>query len=192
MINWISAFPEMYCVPTGDCIECKTGVAGAFSGFRWDFGDGSPIITNKDSVVHVFKNAGSYRVTLKANALSEGYCPVEKVSSVVIHKTPGAGIRVEPAARGCAPDTVRFIRVFQGEETNDPAEQVYWDFRNGVTAASNDVDGVVFELPGEYKVLLKVTSGAGCVGSDSVSVMTLKRRLPDLLYPIRCSVRMTV
>lgn len=165
---------DVLCSDRETALSVKPEWREHFSGFRWDFGDGSPIITNKDSVVHVFKNAGSYRVTLKANALSEGYCPVEKVSSVVIHKTPGAGIRVEPAARGCAPDTVRFIRVFQGEETDDPAEQVYWDFRNGVTAASNDVDGVVFELPGEYKVLLKVTSGAGCVGSDSVSVMTLE------------------
>lgn len=164
----------LFCSGQGVGMEVIPEVRKKFSGFKWDFGDASAVESGKDSVFHVFHKDGEFAVKLRANALSEGYCPVEKIHSVHVNKTPEAVIRAVPAVRGCAPDTVDFVRQLQGDEVDDPAEQVYWNFRNGITASTNQVKGVVFETPGEYNVFLKIISGAGCTDSVSQPIITLE------------------
>lgn len=143
-----------------------------FSGFVWNWGDGTPAVTGRDSVVHIFPDAGEFTIRLEARSLSEGYCPAVKEYPVKVYATPRAEIGMDPADRGCAPDTIRFFRPNAGEE--EEGRQVYWDFGNGVTAATDEVKKVIFQDPGEYRIRLNVVSAAGCADSAFTVVTTLE------------------
>lgn len=159
---------------SGEPAEVKLSpqLKDCYSAFVWKWGDGTPSVVGRDSVVHVFPGAGEFTIRLEARSLSEGYCPVVKEYPVKVYATPRVDIGMSPADRGCAPDTIRFFRLNAGEE--EEGKQVYWDFGNGVTAGTDEVTDVIFQEPGEYRIRLKVVSAAGCADSVATVVTTLE------------------
>lgn len=162
-----------YC--SGQGIEMKVfpELKDKFTNYHWDFGDGYPA-SAVDSVMQRFQYAGKYSVRLSANAVSEGSCPVTTAGKLVeVNETPFASISPVGSLSGCAPYIIdKLSRVGIGNE------QVFWDFKNGDTSTDAEVYHVTFENPGEYPILLRLTSPAGCVDTARKTIVVKKSPRP--------------
>lgn len=149
---------EPYCSDQEVTMKVRTDVRERFTGFEWDLGDGE-VQKGMDSVRKVYKHRGTYPVTLTANALSEGNCPVTApVLMLKVNQTPDAFIEMQGASEGCHPHVIeQFSRGGEGDE------QIFWDFQNAGTSTDPVVQQVLFGEPGVYPVLLRLTSPEGCI-----------------------------
>ncbi len=159
--------------------------------------------TNKDSVVHTFRDPGVYLVDL--DILTEFGCVATKTIQIVIGGIPGGGFldfrSVDVA------DTLGFD--FSGTGVNDSilfmsttgvfnnpvnsllihsTDRLIWDFGDGSSVTSDDNDPTAenrlitahkYAVPGFYDVNLTLISTVGCSDSTSNEIVVLARETPD-------------
>ncbi|MGZ5281513.1 MAG: PKD domain-containing protein [Bacteroidia bacterium] len=119
----------------------------------WDFGDGNT--SSEKNPVHVYTQAGTYSVKLKA--IGKGGCENEilKTNIIKVHPKPEAGfayiIQSEPKVIG----TVSFFN------QTKHAKKYYWDFGDGHT--SQDSSPIHrYDIFGDYIITQIVETENGC------------------------------
>jgi PKD repeat protein len=136
--------------------------AGEAKVWRWDFGDGG---RSKDRhPKHVYREAGTYTVTLRAHgpgggSVKRGESLIEVRTSVAVAR-PVAAFAASPTT-GTAPLTVHFEDRSTGQAT-----AWGWDFGDGNTGSGQN-PAHTYGAPGNYNVTLTIT-GPG--GSDSKTI----------------------
>lgn len=127
--------------------------------FRWDFGDGTILVSNADTLYHNYTAAGTYHVILSLN--DTNYCNSPDADSVELRIASNvkAQFLIPP---GCAPYTAIVSNTSQG------GQQFFWDFGDGGT--STDADPThLYTTPGTYTVTLLAIDPATCNKRDSTS-----------------------
>ncbi|MEX1024313.1 MAG: PKD domain-containing protein [Planctomycetota bacterium] len=126
---------------------------GGASGWTWDFGDGQS--SNQRHPVHVYREAGSYDVTLSVTGPS-GKDEVRRAGAVVA-AVPQPPVAVFDAQQriGEAPLVVQFNELCSGDVT-----EYLWDFGDGQTSTSASPTHT-YQTPGTYSVSLRVRGPAG-------------------------------
>jgi len=142
--------------------------------YMWDFGDGTTEET--ESISHTYTTPGFYKVTLKVEEeggkIGETSEKIEVVSS---ETAPRAEITASPGVsngkiKGEAPLEISF----DGSASTDPDNNIInyeWDFENDGTidqVAKNT--SKVFENPGTYEVVLKVSDADDNISQTSIIV----------------------
>lgn len=119
--------------------------------YEWDFGDGSAIVTDTDTI-HTYAALGTYTVILTATNMYGANSVAHPVH--VVDGTPVA------AFTSTSPDLLTTPTSFTNGSTGPGTLTYAWDFGDG--AGSTDVDPVhTYADPGVYPVTLEVTNGYG-------------------------------
>jgi gliding motility-associated-like protein len=129
--------------------------------FKWDFGDGSPVVTaGAGSVFHNYAAPGTYNVKL---ILTDSvYCnyPDTVIIQLRVAALVKAGFTV---SEGCAPYNAQFTN------TSQAGAQFIWDFGDG--GGSSAVDPVhLYQDPGTYTIRLIAIDSATCNIADTTQL----------------------
>lgn len=136
--------------------------------FEWSFGDGTRAEGPK--VSHTYAREGIYRATLTVTD-SFGATGRSGVQIVVGNPPPQAIFTASPTS-GWAPLTVAFDASASFDPTGDGIVSFEWDFGDGTGA--QDAQAVhVYEIPGRYDVVLRVTDREGGVSEASLGIHVL-------------------
>ncbi len=146
--------------------------------YFWDFGDGNisvPTSNGKDTIVHIYKKAGKYVVTL-TGATSCG--TVTKTDSIFAYGTPIVAYSIAPNTTVCKGDTVRFTNL------TDTATNYVWDFGNGTGGGVNPTR--TYASSGIYSVKLTATRIHNlplggiltCTDTSSIQTITIRDTMP--------------
>lgn len=126
---------------------------------EWNFGDGTIISSNADTLLHHYAAAGTYEVSLHLNDTS--YCNSPDADSIKLRIATVVKAQFS-IPQGCAPYTAVI------NNTSIGGQQFFWNFGHGST--STDPDPVhLFETPGSYTVSLLVVDSSTCNISDTAS-----------------------
>lgn len=127
------------------------------SGWRWDFGDATPITVDTDTTItHTYLNPGDFTVTLIVTDTVGCEDTLTKINYIRIHP-PVAEFTISDSS-GCPPHFV----IFQDSSVFDTnAVNYFWDFGDGSTAMGDSVSHI-YPLPGSYTVELIVEDTVGC------------------------------
>ena len=143
-------------VPTGEQVIA----------YRWDFGDGTPLLTTSDPIVtHRYDSIGTFDT--KLTAVSSTNRTSEVSTSIIVTATPLRACYTMSRKVGPAPMSVNF----NPQCTTGTINSYKWDF--GGTGVSNERRPTfTFNKPGEYEVVLEVVDNRSNVSrfTDTVTV----------------------
>jgi large repetitive protein len=145
--------------------------------FRWNFGDGSPILTTNrgfDTVVHTFADTGRYVVTVFG---SNGCSDTTTTEIIHVAKRPMVTFNAQPQAV-CLGAPINFIN------NSDDGLAFVWDFGDGTTSAVRQPQKV-YSAAGIYRVVLRgsVQTAQGFACTDSaLATVTVSAPTGDLRY----------
>ncbi|HYF30593.1 MAG TPA: PKD domain-containing protein [Chitinophagaceae bacterium] len=148
--------------------------------WRWDFGDGSPVLIKTDGnpVSHVYATPGQKTVTLTVKT-SSGCTSVPYNRQITVNPKPLADFLL-PAGICLPQGTAQFTDQSSISDGTQSQFTFLWNFGDGNTAATNNpvhnYTGV-----GPYNVRLQVTSNNGCV-DDTIKVLSTIFAQPDALF----------
>jgi gliding motility-associated-like protein len=148
-------------------IDQSSAAPGAtINNWRWDFGDGSPIINaaNGNPQPHVYNNPGSYIATLTVTT-SGGCQSLQFFMQINIGATPLANFSF---AGACLPSG---LTQFTDQSTVSVGSIVQWawSFGDGGTATTQNPSHN-YATTGPFNVTLQVTTNGGCP-KDTTKVM---------------------
>lgn len=125
--------------------------------FNWNFTNAVPSggVVQNPTGIH-FNSSGTHQAVVQ---VSNGACATSDTMDVLVYAEPQAALQPQPA-NGCVPLTVQF----QNNSTPAGAVTSFWSFGNGQNSAST-APSTVYNQPGNYDVLLVVTSAEGCIDS---------------------------
>jgi len=129
--------------------------------FKWDFGDGSPmIVTGPASVFHTYAAAGSY--TVKLILQDTAYCNSPDTIEKIINIAPLVVAQFTTPPTGCVPYAATFTN------TSIAGQTFLWDFGDGNTStATNPIN--IYTTAGTYIVTLIAIDSATCNIADTTS-----------------------
>ncbi len=127
--------------------------------WRWDFGDGSPVSTDRDPPVHIYAGFGTYTVTLIS---TNGDC-ADTVKRIIIIRdlTPDF---TSPLQTGCK----AFTATINAAAPNPGLIRNYiWDFGDGIPRdfGTSPVGQFTYTFAGTYNVTLTTIDSFGCAHS---------------------------
>ena len=130
--------------------------------YLWDFGDGQQSV--QTDPIHIFNQAGTYDVSLKAFG-ANGADTMEVISQILVYEKPTANFQAFPQYISSMGDSVHFA------DNSIGASSWIWDFgdpSSGVQNNSNLQNPIhYYASNGQYDVILIVGNDYNC--SDSIS-----------------------
>ena len=151
-----SASSGAFCNPS--TIQFTNTATGSPKGFVWTFGNGNG--SNSANPLITYTNAGSYTVKLIVIYAST---TVVVTKIIVINSTPVTSIGYDRNYL-CKPGTIDFTASGSGS-----ISQYEWDFGDGTGTQVTGTNAIThsFSTLGEYSVILKAISEAGCFDTTS-------------------------
>jgi PKD repeat protein len=164
----LSANPVNGIVPltvSFDATATKLPEGEQVSAFRWDFGDGTPLLTDGPIVNHKFTSVGTFKV--KVTGITATNKTADAEINVIVTATPLKACYTMSRKQGPAPLTVEF----NPQCSTGTVSAYSWKF--GSLGTSNDRrPKYTFNQKGTYEVELEVTDNGNNVSlfKDSVIV----------------------
>lgn len=145
--------------------------------YFWDLGDGN--YSNKASPTHLYREAGSYDVSLTLTDPSSGRTKkIDLERTIVVHQGPKGEIEKVPADR--RERSARPITVFELKESRE-IDRIVWDLGDGTRVQGKQRVEHRYAAKGFYKVRAILTSENGC--RDTLRYRYEKKQSYDLLAP---------
>ena len=143
--------------------------------YEWDFGNGA-FSNSSEMVLEVaYPDPGSYNILLK---VIEGTDTVMASDMITIAKSPVARFSLDQT-EGCVPFDASFHNT--SEPGDSPLNTVFWDFRDGTTAATDDPEHR-YNQSGYFDVFLKITDNNGCTDfTESKGLITVHPK-PEIRF----------
>ncbi|MCZ2357270.1 MAG: gliding motility-associated C-terminal domain-containing protein [Bacteroidia bacterium] len=142
----------------------------------WDFGDGTPIVNSRNPI-HVFQTAGTYQVTLIAQAIGGCRDTFKSESLVIIGQDLDAYFVSTPELPFEA--YLPGINIAFRDSTHGSVHWL-WNFGDGLKAEGREV-AHTYEYPGEYMVTLYTMSIEGC--TDTITRGPYIVKAPEFTIP---------
>ncbi|MCF8379376.1 MAG: PKD domain-containing protein [Bacteroidales bacterium] len=148
-----------------------TNLSTEADNFTWSFGDGGQ--SNELNPEYIFDNPGEYFVTLTAKNENDDISVYHTI--IRVNEVPEASFMIEKQEDLNQNISVYFYNYSRG------AESYSWDFGDGnISTEANPTH--VFDTPGNYDILLKVSSNYGCIDTMILS-NALKSQNPVIKIP---------
>jgi len=138
-------------------VDNTTVLTGNITTWTWDFGDASSV-SNLQSPDHTYLSPGIYSVNLSV-VTDSGCTNSITIPSEVFHN---------PVVTFNAPNKCQNNTVNYSENSTVPGSNVVdwvWDYGDGSLLGTTKSTSHDYTLPGDYQVLLSVTTEDGCVGT---------------------------
>jgi len=152
---------QISCAPTVvHFTDMSNANAGTLNEWTWDFGDGSPVVTQQNPT-HTYTSTGYFGVYLRVKSTTG--CQSEAFYGRYMRIVTGVKANFDPAG----PTTCQspFIVTYKNL-TSGPGNLTYaWDLGNSTTSSSVSPQGT-YATGGSYTIKLKAQSDFGC--SDSI------------------------
>ncbi len=158
--------------PDGVCSPVGVGMSGPKGNnykYSWNYGDGATNMGDSSFTFHTYYNFGVVDTSyiLKLRVATQDGC-VDSLSEVIqVYPNPKADFYVSPRVQEF-PDT----KVILNNYSSDGLWNYLWDFGDGDTASVQQPGEHIFDLSGDYNIMLKVYS-AYCADSLSKLVQIL-------------------
>ncbi|MFT7157109.1 MAG: PKD repeat protein, partial [Parvicella sp.] len=153
-----------------------TGIG--ITGYTWDFGDGQTSILENPQVTYA--SVGSYDVSLTVTNSSG--CSTVNVQNVTVSDDP----RVD-FSYGASEENVAIVFTgIDNSPTGDAIATWSWDF-GGLESSSIQNPSYAFTSPGDYQVVLTVSTTQGCSEAVSKTVTVEPATCPTLSYDLDAS-----
>ena len=157
-----NATPTEGCLPLVVEFENLTQFADP-SSYQWEFGDGQRV-SAVENPTHIYRNPGTYTVTLSANNITGQRTEMIKEEFIVVNETPTASFTI--------PDEYR--QVFTGEEVrfvnlSEGADEYIWKFGDGNESFEEEPihaypDSGIYDI-----TLIAINTETGCTDSMTLS-----------------------
>ncbi len=141
--------------------------------FVWDFGDGTTLVTNDETVVHSFPASGSYHIALRM--VDTNYCNYPDSAFVDLRIAANVVAQFETPDVGCAPYTAVF------DNTSLAGVAFFWDFGDGTTS-TEEYPTHMYLKPGTYTIKLTVTDENTCNKTDNTEKTILVSDKPQTAF----------
>ncbi|HVB03135.1 MAG TPA: PKD domain-containing protein [Chitinophagaceae bacterium] len=130
-------------------------------GWKWNFGDGSPIVTLQNPE-KIYTIPGTYTITLTVtNGVDSS--EVIKTAYITVYQSPVVNFTVSRTT-GCFPLPVSFTD--QSTAGSGSISSWIWDFGNGDTSGVQN-PSYQYHTAGSFNVTLVVTNSFGCVSAKT-------------------------
>ena len=129
--------------------------------FTWDFGDGTTLISNADSIMHSYASPGTYFVKLYLNDTAYCNSPDSVVKQLRVASNLVAQFQTPPL--GCTPYNAVFNNTSLG------GQHFTWDFGDGTTS-TNPMPTHLYSTPGTYSIHLTATDSLTCNPIDDTTI----------------------
>ncbi|MGB0430533.1 MAG: PKD domain-containing protein, partial [Bacteroidia bacterium] len=148
--------------------DTTTLAFGKIQSYAWSFGDQGT--SNQQNPINVYKNSGSYTVTL--DIVADGGCNSSITKTVSVNAMPTVSFTSSTECEGTATTFTNKSTVSTGTLTHS------WDLgdNKSSTAAS---PSHTYTNAGYYNVVLKTTTDKGCVDSTSGTVQVKRVAQPN-------------
>ncbi|MEY4891841.1 MAG: hypothetical protein RIQ34_453 [Bacteroidota bacterium] len=155
----------------------STSTEGTLTQWRWDFGDGTPVLIQNTAapVQHTFATYGNFVVKLNV-VTSNGCVSVAKTMTVTVK--PLARPNFSFPAVSCLPDAnIAFTNLSTIPDGTQSAFTYLWNFGDPGSGPVNTSTAInpshTYVALGPYNVNLQVTSEAGCIHDTTIVLNTL-------------------
>ena len=155
----------------------STSTEGTLTQWRWDFGDGTPILIQNTAapVQHTYATYGNFVVKLNV-VTSNGCVSVTKTMSVTVK--PLARPNFSFPAVSCLPDAnIAFTNLSTIPDGTQGSFTYVWNFGDPGSGPVNTSTAInpshTYVALGPYNVNLQVTSEAGCIHDTTIVLNTL-------------------
>lgn len=142
--------------------DSSTVATGYFTGWNWDFGDGS--ISTSNTPQYQFQTSGQHTIELKVT--TDGGCQDSLTKNITVYHLPVAAVELSP---NCENLPVNFIQ--NSTSQSGMITQYHWDFGDGGSSLSS---GPIhdYAAPGLYPISLEVITQYGCADTvyDSIQI----------------------
>ena len=174
--------PLVVLAPDSGCAPLTVALADTSHNtvVQWTLGDGA---TSTDSAwVHTFTQPGAYDVSVTVTNTAGCTGSITLPSAIVVQPAPSASISISPNPVDAEDPNVFLVG-------NGPADVVswWWDLGAGVPPHSDtSALNARFPGPGEYPVILVVTTAAGCVDTVWSTVRVIDHgnvEMPNVFSP---------
>ncbi|MCO5276039.1 MAG: PKD domain-containing protein [Flavobacteriales bacterium] len=154
------AAPPVLCTDQLPTTLTATGNFGPAANLHWDVGAGVAPDVQSPSITVGWSTLGSHAVTIAAE---ENGCIAAFTDTVLIFPLPSALFTMDTS--GCRP----FSPAFNNLSAAWTPMQFLWQFGDGGTA-SDSIPQHAYTDPGVYDVSLTVSTDAGCIASDTLTL----------------------
>ncbi len=173
--------PPLGCIPNNAVFE-NTSLAG--TNFVWDFGDGTPPVTDNGATVsHLYTQPGQYTIKLVATDTSTCNKIDSITSSITMSVKPTAAFTYSPVTpQENTPNT------FTNNSSSD-AVRFKWLFGDGdsLLTTSRAAFDYQYNTSGTFKAMLIAYNAAGCPDTAINSIMVIvtpRLDLPNAFTPL--------
>jgi len=136
----------------------------------WNFGDGTPSVSNVNSITHIYSTRGTKIVSLSAYNFTTHCSETATDSFIVAQPISKASIIKDTSCFGVP---VSFTNLSQD------SEEVLWDFGDNSSSTSNS-SSHIYTVPGLYSSKLVITDVNGCKDSSS-KIIVVQGPIPDFI-----------
>ncbi len=150
---------------------------GTLTEWRWDFGDGTPVLVqnNSNPVQHTYATFGTFTVKLNV-VTSNGCVSVAKTLNVEVKPLPRPNFSF-PAV-SCLPNAnIAFSNLSSIPDGTQGSFTYLWNFDDPGSGPVNTSTATnpshIYAALGPYNVNLQVTTGAGCIHDTTIVLNTL-------------------
>lgn len=155
----------------------STSTEGTLTEWRWNFGDGSPLLiqNNGNLVQHTYTAYGNYTVTLRV-VTSNGCVSVAKTMAITVRPLARPNFTFPPVS--CLPNAViAFTNTSSIPDGTQASFTYLWNFGDPGSGPVNTSTAInpshTYSALGPYSVNLQVTTGAGCVNDTTIVLNSL-------------------
>jgi gliding motility-associated-like protein len=134
-----------------------TTAADVITGYAWNFGDGTPIVTSTNPN-HTYSAPGLFFPQLIATSLHG--CKDTLRSTTPVKVVPSPQGAMQQSANGCVNLTVNFRGLLTVQDTSSITWN--WDFSNGIHSTLMTPPSQIYNVAGNYPITLFVTNSSGC------------------------------
>ena len=171
-----------------DATGSSPGAGAQIRRFGFNFGDGRPTKVQRNPVAsHVYKKAGSYRLTVRVRDTDGDADESSRVVNVTVpHQLLQAVLRVEPV-KGVAPLGVEVDASASSPQTGASVRDYTFDYGDGtVTKPQPDPRGQhTYQEAGTYPVTVTVTDSLGGSGTARKTVKVAEPRPTEARLVVR-------
>jgi gliding motility-associated-like protein len=171
---FVFPMPTIGFTPTDVCLGVATQFQnqstvnpGFITGYNWNFGDGNT--STQPNPVHTYANAGIYNVVLSGT--TDNGCTSTDTVTVTVHDLPAVTFTADITS-SCSPLCVNFTD--NSTVANSTITAWSWNFGDGTSSGTQNpahcYTNTTFNTQ-QYSITLTVTSGFGCVSTQTIANM---------------------
>ena len=185
---YVEPFTYKKCLHTGVLFAFEQSSGDDIVSFTWNFGDGTPVISNLNPITHVYETAGNYTTTL--TIYTEKGCQRSTSFNVNVGNAPTAHFTTVNLS--CIDQEILFVdhSLPGSNDIDNYITRLTWDFNDGTGLHEGDLSNRnithQFAIPNTYNVVLEVEDNFGCTATYESQINVISNAEANFRYDTAC------